>query len=819
MANGEASIWNPRTLLQLSSDTKRIEEKLTAIAGQTLFTLKDFAYVVDTGSLAIYLLTKADMALGVKGGRLLKEGVDWAEGTASTFSLVIAALAGDQITAVGYVAITANVDVRDTDIFISNYQAIRDYAGTEITLYAQGTATHADGGESFFNKVTGAAPGTHVDNNSDVIVPTGGDGSIAWLKVHVVEKLVVDLAAAIADPSIAVGDRYIVDERIATFGGKGIWDAVDATTVTENEIDIVTVSATVSLKLLVEDVLSISQLGGGQGGPDDVTKWDRGIALCRNDVAIWHIPKDADTWLASQVVWFDDLHIHWEGKVTRNWTTTATDKRDKATFRNEHAPASTSYIINPGPFVPSSVNNNITVTGNGKLVLSAAAAAAATGAVFAGPHLAIMACNNQFYGPISLHGGCNEWATILWGDNITFDNIKVRDQVEIFEDGIHVLSGDNITGSVDAESGDDAFAAINNYNLPISNVNVEVKSDSNKGYAVRIGLNRTGVTAAFGPVTEKAKGINITVVGKAGKTRNGLILIQTDSANANYDTVEKVTINCHLEHGDVGGHDGINPYGAILDGGKDIEINGTFINVIRSSILSNNTTNVRYNINTDAPQSASFRTVDLLDCEETVLDGSYPANTVQAVTIDGGSTDIKAILSEIPTGSASVRAQNAAIINYYAKVKRASGATSVRVIRNESTTSEIYMGGTGLDVTDVDFIMQFIADPLVYRTLGGRGLKKTVAIISDIISVNGLEEVDMLTEGTAPDTLSFLNTMQKGQKLTIRNGEADPVTNTISVDDSLGNIVMSASPYVINDSDKVLKVEDDGTNVQEVTRY
>tara|TARA_R110000824_G_scaffold14962_1_gene63296 strand:+ start:278 stop:2482 length:2205 start_codon:yes stop_codon:yes gene_type:complete len=189
---GEANIWNPRTMLQLSADTKRIEEKITAVAGQTLFTLTTFAYTADTGSLAIYLLTAADVALGVKGARLLKSAVDWTEGTTTTFSIVTSLAAGDQVYAVGYVGITANVDVRDTDIYVSNYQAIRDYAGTEVTLYSQGKTTAADDGEAFFQKITGAAPGFYVDDDLRTIVPTGGDGSIGWVR----NELKVKLAAA-----------------------------------------------------------------------------------------------------------------------------------------------------------------------------------------------------------------------------------------------------------------------------------------------------------------------------------------------------------------------------------------------------------------------------------------------------------------------------------------------------------------------------------------------------------------------------------------------------------------------------------------------
>ena len=172
----EANIWQPRTVLATSSDSKRIEEGMTAAASQTLFTITTFAYALGTGALEIFKENPS-------GDKVyLEEGVDWVEGTTTTFSLVIPALAGERIVAVGFVGITADIDVRDTDIYVTNYQAIRDYAGTEITLYSQGSVTVGDKGEAFFQKLTGGSPGTYVDNSNTVIVPTGGDGSIGWVR-------------------------------------------------------------------------------------------------------------------------------------------------------------------------------------------------------------------------------------------------------------------------------------------------------------------------------------------------------------------------------------------------------------------------------------------------------------------------------------------------------------------------------------------------------------------------------------------------------------------------------------------------------------
>ena len=215
---GEASIWTPRTTLALSATTKRIEEGFTATAGQTLFTITSFSYALSTGALQVFKKSSGS------GLQYMEEGVDWAEGTTTTFSLVVPAAAGDRVVVIGYSGITGTVDVRDTDIYVPTYQAIRDYAGSETTLYATGQATIADGGESFFSKLTGASVGFYVDNNTSIIVPTGGDGSAAWIRKNqeVNEGTVVSM---IANASLVSGDtvktRGYLDGWAASIEPKG----------------------------------------------------------------------------------------------------------------------------------------------------------------------------------------------------------------------------------------------------------------------------------------------------------------------------------------------------------------------------------------------------------------------------------------------------------------------------------------------------------------------------------------------------------------------------------------------------------------------
>lgn len=168
--NSEANIWQPKTVIKISEDTKEVEQKLTALEGQTVFQITTFSFQAGVGALAVYK----------NGGRLAKYS-DWSETATNSFVISVPATSGDIFLAVGKTGITGNVDVRDTDIYVPNFQAIRTYAGTETSLYAQGGTNPGDLGESFFNYVSGAAPGFFVDDDATILVPLGGNGSAAWV--------------------------------------------------------------------------------------------------------------------------------------------------------------------------------------------------------------------------------------------------------------------------------------------------------------------------------------------------------------------------------------------------------------------------------------------------------------------------------------------------------------------------------------------------------------------------------------------------------------------------------------------------------------
>ena len=270
MPNNEANVWQPRIILEVSADTKRVTQRFTATAGQTLFLITDFAYVVGTGALQI-LRQNADLSLA--GTRALSPSIEFVEQTDTTFALTTAAIAGEQILAIGYVGITGNVDVRDTDIFVTNYQAIRDYAGTEITLYSQGKTTIGDGGEDFFQLLTGAAPGFFVDNNDNTIVPTGGDGSTGWIRPHNTFSNFNILDDFKASTTVQIGDIIgTAGSIVEGDGGDNSYKAVPAGTGTADNGSLIDLLTHQAEALFPKGIRRLKQWSVvGDGVADDTT--------------------------------------------------------------------------------------------------------------------------------------------------------------------------------------------------------------------------------------------------------------------------------------------------------------------------------------------------------------------------------------------------------------------------------------------------------------------------------------------------------------------------------------------------------------------
>jgi len=206
-AGSSASAWNPFNLVKFSADTKAAEEFIPASVGQTIFTITSFLYTPGTGSLSVH-----------KNGLLLRKGIDWVERSQNSFQLTVPAVAGDSVIASALTAVTGEVVILEVDIYLDNFQAVRDYTGDLTTVYATGKITQFDSGGAFFNFVTGGAPGDFVDDNTNILVPTGGDGSYAWVTKTATYSFKTK-ADIVAYPAFKIGDSISTDGYLASGDG------------------------------------------------------------------------------------------------------------------------------------------------------------------------------------------------------------------------------------------------------------------------------------------------------------------------------------------------------------------------------------------------------------------------------------------------------------------------------------------------------------------------------------------------------------------------------------------------------------------------
>ena len=310
MNSGEANIWQPRTIIEVKADTKMVTQPLTALTNQTLFTITDFAYTVGTGALQVY-----------RNGEYLTPNVDFVEQTDTTFTVVVPSTAGDEIVAVGNTGISGTVDVRDTDIYLANYQALRDYAGAEVTIYTQGAVTGGDKGETFFQKLTGAAPGTYVDDNYSIIVPTGGDGSTGWVnsKAEVLFNTVALMEAA----SLPIGLRARTNSYDAPvvilanpYSGGASYLTVAAQAF-DGYADHEQANGHISVLQIEDGRANVLQIGAkGNGANDDADALEAASAYAEANGLDLFAPKTANSYAVSRMITLSgQINIEFRGKI------------------------------------------------------------------------------------------------------------------------------------------------------------------------------------------------------------------------------------------------------------------------------------------------------------------------------------------------------------------------------------------------------------------------------------------------------------------------------------------------------------------------
>lgn len=118
----EANVWQPRTLISVSTESRRVVQIFTASASQTLFTLTDFAYTPGEFALDVY-----------KSGLQLQPGVDFVETSSTTFVLATGAALNAKVVAVGYVGLLSENNSLTSDLDMNSHKIVELADGTVST--------------------------------------------------------------------------------------------------------------------------------------------------------------------------------------------------------------------------------------------------------------------------------------------------------------------------------------------------------------------------------------------------------------------------------------------------------------------------------------------------------------------------------------------------------------------------------------------------------------------------------------------------------------------------------------------------------------
>lgn len=191
-------------------------------------------------------------------------------------------------------------------------------------------------------------------------------------------------------------------------------------------------------------------------------------------------------------------------------------------------------------------------------------ATTAKGVVLVGVHNAVL----ENVEVIRTYGN---WAFTFYCNGLSASKLKVTENSDLYEDGIHILGGEaiRVTDS-DISSGDDSVAigwdGSDVYAKDIAIVGNRLKS--NKAYAFKI-FSPTAVSSGS---TFQQKIVFDGNVCESGISRNGGVFLFEQGTPRG--SISNVVISSSRFTVNTGTHDGTNPYGFWMIGGTDVSVVG-----------------------------------------------------------------------------------------------------------------------------------------------------------------------------------------------------------------------------------------------------
>lgn len=254
--------------------------------------------------------------------------------------------------------------------------------------------------------------------------------------------------------------------------------------------------------------------------------------------------------------------------IFRDWTGThnAGQKDASATIRGRGNDPLLSFYMDPGPYRPTGVLNNLAITGSGAIRMAHAARVYYDARPDAHATMLYLLCDNFSIEGIIIELGGNDWCICYGGDNFRGDSFSIvanpaTTGPHIYEDGFHVLFGQGGRGTTwNIESGDDSIAFANTLNLPISDWRVRMPTVfSYRAFGIKIGAQRLGATAEYGPITQPLENIRVERPRwdspNGRRSRNGYVRFDASGTRAG------IIRNCVVTNGDFQGENNGLPAG------------------------------------------------------------------------------------------------------------------------------------------------------------------------------------------------------------------------------------------------------------------